>query len=108
MKRTLYFLENEDIRIEITAGFEGGQLVIEGYDIGQFVKEWWGDADYEYSMTLPEESVAELRHILNLNPYARKDLLETLAYKFNGNECFSELQNFFEKQNIKYKHFSWA
>lgn len=25
-----------------------GSLVLEGYDIGELVREWWGDSDYEY------------------------------------------------------------
>src|SRR5438552_3506468 len=27
---------------------EGGDLVIEGYDLGKGVEEVWGDSDYEY------------------------------------------------------------
>lgn len=32
-----------------------GKLVIEGYDIGESVKEFWGDSDYEYWLRVPQE-----------------------------------------------------
>lgn len=32
-----------------------GNLVLEGYDIGDSVKEFWGDSDYEYWLTVSQE-----------------------------------------------------
>ena len=32
-----------------------GSLVLEGFDIGDFVKEYWGDSDYEYWLTVKAE-----------------------------------------------------
>ena len=35
----LYKFESESLKVEITARFEGGDLVVEGYDIGKVVAE---------------------------------------------------------------------
>ena len=43
----LFQFKNEGISIQIEAKFDNGDLVIEGYDIGRTVKEYWGDSDYE-------------------------------------------------------------
>lgn len=108
MNRTLFQLHSKDVKMEISALFEKGELVIEGRDAGPRVAEWWGDAEYEYALVLPEESVAELRHVLNLNPFARKDLLETLADRFGGMACFADLKKFLVHWGIGYKDYSWA
>ena len=42
---TLYHLEREDIKIDIVARFDKGDLIIDGYDIGKTVEEAWGDRD---------------------------------------------------------------
>ncbi len=31
---------------------EKGDLVLEGFDIGELVKAYWGDSDYEYARTV--------------------------------------------------------
>ncbi len=108
MKRTLFHYSNDGIEIHITAGFEGGELVIEALESGEEVLAQYGDLHCEYAVILPEESVAELRHVLNLNPFARKDLLEALVTKFNDCDCVLEIKTYLEKQRIAYKLYSWA
>lgn len=36
---------------------EGGDLVLEGYDLGESVKKVWGDSDYEYWRRVNREHV---------------------------------------------------
>lgn len=108
MKRSLFQYRKKGIEINITAAFEGGQLVIEAVENGDAVEACWGESQFEYAIILPEESVADLRNVLNLNPFARKDLLETLASKFNDSDCVLEIKSYLEKQRIKYKLYSWA
>ena len=38
---TLFELKNEGIRINISAYFEGDVLVVDGYDIGKTVEEFY-------------------------------------------------------------------
>ena len=32
-----------------------GNLVLEGYDTGELVREWWGDSDYEYWLKVADD-----------------------------------------------------
>ena len=36
------------VNISVSIDPENGDLVWEGYDIGDFVEKYWGDSDYEY------------------------------------------------------------
>lgn len=108
MKRTLFQQNSPDVEKQITATFENGDLVIEGYEKGDWVRTNLGDEDFEYALILPENSVAELRHVLNLNPFARKDLLEMLAIRFDDADCFGGIKRLLQKFAIRYKEYSWA
>ncbi|NVM53756.1 MAG: hypothetical protein HWN66_08655 [Candidatus Helarchaeota archaeon] len=46
--------DHQVLEIKIT---DEGNLVFEGYDIGEFVKEYWGDSDYEYWLTIKAEHI---------------------------------------------------
>jgi hypothetical protein len=105
---TLFHFQNEDIKIDIVARFEGDKLVIDGYDIGKTVEEAWGDSDYEYVMTIPTTSVASLYGLLDVEAGNRKKLLKALAERFQGNKCFSAIGDFLEENNIEYDRFTWA
>jgi hypothetical protein len=53
--------ENERVTSRLQAGFNGaGDLVLEGYDVGSFVEEVWGDSDYEYWLTVHSEEIPRL------------------------------------------------
>ena len=108
MERCLFFMEREDLQVEIKARFEDEKLVIDGYDIGKFVEQYWGDSDYEYMMTLPPESVAQLYKVLHVEEGNKELLLDVLAEAFETNECFSEIKDLLTKNDIHYEHFSWT
>jgi hypothetical protein len=103
----LYRFQSEEIKVEIEARFELRQLIVEGYDIGTRVKEYWGDSDYEYSITLPEESVTQLYHLFGIWPGDRQQLLRELKKRFHTNTCFSDLRNFLDQHGIRHTGFSW-
>ena len=105
---TLFHLERKDIKIDIVARFDGDKLIIDGYDIGKTVEECWGDSDYEYVMTIPAKSVALLYGLLNVKVDDRKKLLEALAKRFHGNQCFSAIGDFLDENGIEYDRFTWA
>jgi hypothetical protein len=85
---TLFHLDREDIRIHIEARFEDEKLVVDGYDIGKTVEEYWGDSAYEYVMTIPGEGVYALYGLLDVEAGDKRRLLKALAERFHGNECF--------------------
>ena len=105
---TLYHLERKDIKIDIVARFDEGNLIIDGYDIGKTVEEAWGDSDYEYVMTIPERSLPLLYRLLGVEEGDRKMLLKALAKRFHGNNCFSALGDFLDKNNIEHETFTWT
>jgi len=105
---TLYHLETEDITIDIVARFEKDKLIIDGYDIGKTVEEFWGDSDYEYIMTVPSSSLPPLYGLLNIQAGDRKGLLEAIAKRFHGNKCFSAIGDFLDQNSIEHETFTWT
>ena len=106
MRQTLYRYKDADISIDIDSFFDNGNLVVEGYDIGKTVEEFWGDSDYEYSTTVEALELNKLYSLLEV-PMDEGALLAALARKFNTNSCYSEYQAFLGKHGIRYKGFSW-
>jgi hypothetical protein len=106
-KIALYTLTTTDIKISIEARFEGDSLIIDGYDIGRTVKEYWGDSDYEYTTTISAESVKKIYQLLNIQTDNKNALLEILAARFNSNTCYSEIQKMLDDNKIPYEGFSW-
>ncbi|MGA9771285.1 MAG: hypothetical protein WBV94_19780 [Blastocatellia bacterium] len=46
---TIASYKTEEISVHVVAKIDDEEnLVLEGYDIGRYVKEHWGDSDYEY------------------------------------------------------------
>ena len=105
---TLYHLKREDIEINIVARFEKDKLIIDGYDIGKNVQAVWGDSDYEYTITLPATSLPPLYALLGVASGDHQALLEAVAKRFNGNQCFSAIGEFLNQNQIQYESFSWA
>lgn len=110
MERVLLFsLRTEHIKVTIEAYFdESGNLVIEGYDIGKTVEDYWGDSDYEYTTTIPPDEVEKLYSILNIQPGARSELLTYLQEHYNQNDCYSKFGEFLTQNGIQSKGFSWT
>ncbi len=79
---TLYHFKDKNIKVDIVARFDDDNLVIDGYDIGKRVKEFFEDSDYEYVMTLPAEGVADLYGLLDVKAGNRKKFLKALAERY--------------------------
>ena len=104
---TLYEYQAEDIRIHVEARFENDDLVIDGYDIGKRVEEFWGDSDYEYTITVKREAIPALSTALGVSN-DQTLVLQTLAVKFQGNQCFSAFSDFLNQHKIRHERFSWT
>ena len=105
---TLYYHEESEIKISIEAYFENEMLVIDGYDIGPRVKEYWGDSDYEYIVKVPAEGVSFLYTHFNIQPGNNHELLRALATRYNTNTCYSDIRQLLDDHNVKYEGFTWA
>jgi hypothetical protein len=107
-KVLLFSLDSDIISVTITAYFDDGKLVIEGYDIGKFVEEAWGDSDYEYSTTINPKEVKKLYPLFEVEEGDKRRLLDAIKGRYHTNTCYSEFSEFLRKNNIKSDGFSWT
>lgn len=105
---TLFFYQDAEIKISIDAYFEGEVLVIDGYDIGSKVKEYWGDSDYEYVTRIPAAGVQQLYVYYQLDVTNKAGLLQQLAANFNTNTCYSDINKLLTKLAIASESFTWV
>lgn len=103
----LYRFVSDDVKITVEAKFQGDSLVIDGYDIGKRVEEYWGDLDYEYTTTIQDSGVMLLYDLLNIKRRDKTALLNDLAKRYNTNSCYSEIQKLLDDNKIPYEGFSW-
>ena len=71
---------------------EKKNLILEGYDIGKTPKEFWGDSDYEYWLTIKEE-------------YKDSVLLWLIKERF---KTTSDFKSWLEQRDIPSDFFSWV
>lgn len=105
---TLFRYEDQDIRITIEARWEGDGLVVEGYDIGKRVEEYWGDSDYEYSARVPAQEAKKLFALLGVNQDDKTGLLQRLAERFCTNTAYSEFRHFLDQHGVYHEGFNWT
>lgn len=104
---TLYHFVGFDIKVDVEARFEQDTLIIDGYDIGKRVEEYWGDSDYEYSLKIPPQSVQQLYSLLGVEAGDKQHLLQELAKRYNTNSCFSEIRKLLDDHHLACEGFSW-
>lgn len=98
-----------DLRVRIN---ERGDLVLDGADGGQWVKEWWGDFDYEYLVTVPAAWTGKvLEHLarefgVSVPPkWKEKTLLHLVKARFNDTSSF---RAWCAERDIPAKFNSWV
>ena len=69
-----------------------GDLVLEGYDFGKSVEDFWGDDDYEFWRVVKAEDVPKV-------------LLELIKDRFNSDTDF---KNWLDSKGIKSLFDSWV
>lgn len=106
-KFTLYSIDSETLKVDITAYFNANKFIISGYDCGKTVKGILGSYDYEYSITVPPDEVLKLYTVLEVQEGDQIALLKKIASLFNANNCFSKFNDFLKDNNIKSEHFFW-
>ena len=57
LRITLFEFKSESVKVSIEAYYDGDFLIVDGYDIGKSVEEFWHREDYEYKLTIPPESI---------------------------------------------------
>jgi hypothetical protein len=105
---TLFRLENPGIKVTVEARFDDENLIIDGYDIGETVKKYWGDSDYEYTTTIRAGEVVKLYPLFNVKAGDKTGLLQAIAAEYNDNSCYSNFRAFLDRNGVKYESFSWT
>ncbi|MBX2963266.1 MAG: hypothetical protein KF687_12190 [Cyclobacteriaceae bacterium] len=104
---TLYSYSDLEIKISIDAYFDGEALIIDGYDRGNKVKEYWGDFDYEYMVRIPAKGVDFLCDHLHIPKGDKQGLLNALTHRYNSNTCYSDIRKLMNDNGIECEGFSW-
>jgi hypothetical protein len=106
-KKRLFSINNKNIRVMISIGFDGEDLKLDGYDVGKSVNDMWGDSDYEYSITVFAEELPKL-YELNQVPFGnKKKLISTLAKFLSDNKAYSLFHDYLKEKNIPFTCFSY-
>ena len=105
---TLFHMENPGIKVTVEARFDGEDLIIDGYDIGDVVEQYWGDSDYEYSTTIKSSGVLKLYPMFDVKEGDKEGLLKAIAAEYNDNSCYSNFRAFLDRNGIEYESFSWT
>jgi hypothetical protein len=105
---SLYSFSSSNIKISVKAIFKGDELVIDGYDIGKTVEEFFGDSDYEYSLIIHADEVQKLYPLFKVEAGNKRQLLSAIKERFHANNCFSEFSKYLDQNNVKCKGISWT
>lgn len=104
----LYQLKTPDLSVRIEAFFKRDKLIIEGYDVGKSVDEWFGDSDYEYSTTISGEELKKVYLLFHAEKGDHQGLLKAIAEEYNDDSCYSRFRKLLDENDIKYDSFSFA
>ncbi len=104
----LYQRKDEDIRITIEAYFENDLLVIDGYDRGKRVEEYWGNREYEYMVKIPSPGIEFLYTYFHIARGNQQALLEALSATYNTASCYSNIRKLMEENRILCEGFTWS
>lgn len=83
------------VSISVSTNPDGG-VRVEGGDVGDRVKEWHGEDDYEYWVDVPASEIGKL-------------VLLLLKERYEGNlDAVSEFRTFCETKGIAHKFMTWT
>ncbi|HTJ11547.1 MAG TPA: hypothetical protein VL547_05970 [Dinghuibacter sp.] len=105
--KQLFHSKTPAISVDIWLGFEGDDLVLDGYDLGQLVDELRGDSDYEYTITVSAADLEQLYALHRVAPGQRTDLVEAIAEKINGNKSFSLFREYLKENQVPFKTWTY-
>jgi len=83
---------------------EDGHLYLTGYDSSSVAKDFTGDSEYEYDITITSTEFPSLRSALNIP--AEENILDYLMNNFSGEKSF-EFEGQLTKKNIKVELDVW-
>jgi hypothetical protein len=104
---------NEEYRKIVAKANPDGSLLIDGVDMGPICEKYWGDFDYEYSLTIPGPYVPKLVSVMS--KYGSSDASDPLEASmlllqagFAEDLTFSGVAKLCEENGIESKFWSWT
>ena len=108
MKTVLFEQESAGLAVTVTLYLQPeGQLVMEGYDRGEVVKNLKGNWDYEYSISLEPKQVSQLATFLQISPDQPELLFQVVKDRFGGEEGLTRFKTFLQEHHIPYDWITW-
>ena len=95
---------SERVDIHVTADLSHGSLTFSGQDLGPFVREVWGDSDYEYWYSFSAEETAKLASVID----GETNLESALLREFSGKDGCRMLRKVCAEHGIQYRFTSYA
>ncbi len=75
---------------------EHGDLIVSGQDVGKAPREWWGDDDYEFWVTVKSE-------------HKDKVILALIEKLYSGNfRAVDEFRDFLQSKGIPFGWMTWV
>lgn len=91
---------SEKLWVTVWAYITDGKLTVEGQDLGDAPKTWFGDDEYEYFYYFDRANTSKLMQIL---AQGQKDPAAAFKQRFSGLTACRDLRSFCEENGIKYR-----
>lgn len=105
MEITLCDEKTEALWVSVRAYIKDGKLTIEGQDLGEAPKEFFGSDEYEYYYFFDKDNTNKL--FQELSETGNHPISE-FQQRFSGLTACRDLREFCEKREIKYRFESWT
>lgn len=96
--------KSDKIWIIVRASLVQGALELAGHDLGDNVKNFWGDDDYEYWYRLDAKETKRLLKLI----HGIWSPLETIKREFSGPDGCRKLRELCDKNGIRYEFYSYV
>lgn len=107
-KVEIFRAETKTYKAEEDVYYQDDWIIFDGWHAGSAVKRVWGDADLEYFVKIPPESIPILKRKLWVWWMKPDQFLRYLARKFEPDTMFQDVRDYLDKHNIKYEIFMWV
>ena len=97
-------VRRDDVNIHVRAGINDGCLTVVGQDMGSLVESVWGEYGYEYIHSFDEANTGALLRLIG----GLKDPETALKREFSGEDGFSKMEKFCDKNGIEFSFWSYV
>ena len=91
---------SEKLWVTVWAYITDGKLTVEGQDLGDAPRTWFGDDEYEYFYYFDRANTKKLMEILARD---QKDPVDAFKQRFSGLTACRDLRSFCEENGIDYR-----